>query len=60
MLGNLRRRVIVFNIILLLLFLSIVINSGVENIHIHIPFLAGVFILSLLFIILNKDGELEV
>lgn len=55
MLEDLRRRIIVFNIIILLLFLSMFFNISGEELYIHIPLLIGVVILSLVFAVIDGN-----
>lgn len=55
MLEDLRRRIIMFNIIILLLFLSMLFNISGEELYIHISLLVGVVILSLVFVVIDGN-----
>ncbi len=57
MLEDLKRKTIIFNIAILLLFISIATNMDSEELYIHIPLLIGVIALSLVLITLSNKSE---
>jgi len=55
MLEDIKKKIIVFNIIISVIFMLIAINSNTSDVYIHVFPLIGVLIFSFMIIILYRD-----